>query len=236
LSLFFWQEYEIKNKILGKHAKATTIIEKATLIKPNESFCSINTSSLSEADPTHEYKEYRSRSKLYLSIFKEHINNPEHPIMTVTRHFIKTFSNYIQENVRLLANSKSNPDFNILCDNKVKEITKFLQKFIIKLQVCLRLMYCKTINYQCFIEERDEFINLITNFIFKDNKIFEGMYRLYEIGNEKQIADLRTKLVELKDIKPADLGINEKFALNEATRRFQNKLLKIHEEKNKKYH
>lgn len=235
MSLFFWQEFEIKTKTIGKHSKSTTIIDKATLIKPNESFCSINTSNMSENDPTHEYKEYRSRAKMYISIFKEHIFNTEHPINVIVRHFIRVFSEYLQENIKLLLNCRNNMDFCDLKENKTKEITKNLQKFIIKIQTCFRLMYCKTANYQCFIEERDEFINFITTFIFKDNRIFDNVYKLYEICLEDQISQLSTKLRNFKNISPLDLGIHEKFALNESTRRFQNKMIKIYEEKNKKY-
>ena len=43
-------------------------------------------------------------------------------------------------------------------------------------------MYSRTINYQYFIEEKDEVINLITNLIFKDGIIYAKLYELYEIS------------------------------------------------------
>ena len=233
LSLFFWQEFEIKTKTMGKNSKSTTILENETLIRVSDSFCSINTDSVAIDDPNQEYEQYRLRVKMYLTIFKEHIFNHDHPINAIARHFIKVFSEYIDETLKLLEANKSNIDLYDFRLIKSQEITKDLQKFIIKLQTCLRLMFCKTINYQCFIEERDEFINLITSFIFQEGRIFEKIYHLYEFSLEKEISQFKSKLEDLKNISPIDLGIHEKFSLNDSTISFQDKLSKKYEEKNK---
>jgi hypothetical protein len=86
-------------------------------------------------------------------------------------------------------------------------------------------MYSKTINYQCFIEEKDEFINLITNLIFRDGKIYDDIYELFKLCLADQIKVLENKFTELKSIKPEDLGIHEKFCLNHLTLNFQKELL-----------
>ena len=234
LSLFFWQEFEIKNKTWSKNSKATTIRENDSNIGLRDSFCSIKTDSVVIDDPNREYEEYKERVKLYLNIFKEHILNSDHPINIVANHFIKVFSDHIEETLNLLYDNKSNNDLYDFRLIKCQEITKDLQKIIIKLQTCLRLMYCKTINYQCFIEERDEFINLITSFIFKDERLNSNLYKLNEFSHEKEIYQLKSKLEDLKNITPLDLGIHEKFSLNEKTRTFQENLLKIYNDKLKK--
>ena len=198
MSLFFWQEFDIKNQSSRSHSKSTTIVEKETLIKRSASFCSVNTDTLSLADPTHEYKEYKNRVKLYISIFKEHIFKNEHPLNIIARHFIKVFSAYIEQQIKLMEFNKANVDFCNFGKRITEEITKSLQKFIINLQTALRLMYCKTINYQCFIEERDEFINLITSLIFKEGKIYDNLFKLYELSMYEQINLLTQKMTELK--------------------------------------
>jgi hypothetical protein len=199
----------------------------------NGSFVSINTDCLSLNDPTHEYKEYRNKVKAYINIFKDHVFDCDHPIHIVAKYFIKIFSNFLQSKIKELYALKNmnDPEFNksatIICDTCVKA----MQKFILKLQTALRLMYSKTINYQCFIEEKDEFINLITNLLFRDGKIYNDFFELFKICLYDQIKVLEVKFNELRKIKPQDLGIQEKFCLNTLTLSFQKKLLE--ESKNK---
>ena len=197
------------------------------------SFCSINTDNLSINDPAFEYKEFRSRVKVYVNIFREHLFDNDHPINMVSKFFVNIYSAYIQDNLKelyILKNSK-NPEFQkealIRCDM----IVKSLQKFIIKLQTALRLMYSKTINFQCFIEEKDEFINLVTNLIIKEGKLYEKLYELFEICLYDQIEVLHSKFNDMKSIKPEDLGIHEKFCLNENTIRYQKKLIEENQNK-----
>jgi hypothetical protein len=231
LSLFFWQEYEMRTKPkcldISKLRKTieTNDYEQnsqnySISDKLNGSFCSINTDTLSASDPTHEYKEFRNKVKAYMDIFKEHVFDADHPINIVARHFKIKFSAYLEEKIKelhSLRNSEDIPDFNKICNIKTNVVTKELQKFIIKLQTCLRLMYSRTINYQYFIEEKDEVINLITNLTFKDGIIYAKLYELYEISLFDEIKVFENKLNELKGIKPEDLGINRKFCLNDDT-------------------
>jgi hypothetical protein len=119
----------------------------------------------------------------------------------------------------------NNPEFMERSVILTDEIVKALQKFIIKLQTALRLMYAKTINYQCFIEEKDEFINLITNIIMKEGKLYEKLYELFEINLYSDKQALQEKINRMKNIKPEDLGISEKFCLNEITLKYQKYLV-----------
>jgi len=188
--------------------------------KLNGSFCSINTNTLSINDPTHEYKEFRNKVKAYMDIFKEHVFDSDHPINIVACLFKNKFSIYIAEKIKELysfRNSGDIPEFNKICNIKTNEIIKELQKFILKLQTCLRLMYSRTINYQYFIEEKDEVINLITNLIFKDGIIYSKLYELFELTLFDEIKVLENKLNQLKGVKPQDLGIDIKFCLNDDT-------------------
>ncbi len=238
LSLFFWQEYEMRTKPkcldISKFTKSleTNDLEydshnNSISDKLNGSFCSIKTDNLSANDPTHEYKEFRNKVKAYMEIFKEHVFDADHPINIIARIFKIKFSEYLGDKIKelhSLRNTEDIPDFNKICNMKTNLVTKELQKFIVKLQTCLRLMYSRTINYQYFIEEKDEVINLITNLIFKDGIIYSKLYELYEISLFDEIKVFENKLNELKGIKPQDLGITQKFCLNDDTLILQKKM------------
>ncbi len=207
--------------------------------KLNGSFVSINTDSLSVNDPTHEYKEYRNKVKCYIAIFKDHVFNKDHPINKVAKYFIRIFSEFIIEKIKelyILRNS-NDPSFAEVAGTISDLITKSIQKFILKLQTSLRLMYSKTINYQCFIEEKDEFINLVTNLIFRDGNLYEHIYELFQLSLFDQIKTLENKLTELKGVKPQDLGTHVKFCLNKATLEYQKKVFEESsvKSKNKKH-
>lgn len=220
------QDYDIENNNLSISDKL------------NGSFCSINTDTLSLTDPTHEYKEFRNKVKAYMEIFKEHVFDPDHPINLVANYFKIRFSSYLSERIKELYSLKNEdlPEFNKICNMKTNIVTKELQKFIIKLQTCLRLMYSRTINYQYFIEEKDEVINLITNLMFKDGVIYSKLYELYEISLYDEIKVFESKLNQFKGLKPEDLGINKKFCLNSETLLLQKNMVqdKINKSNKKK--
>ncbi len=245
LSLFFWQEFEMrtKPKCLNDNLKnnISQSIESGSTDnhmnvitdRLNGSFVSINTDCLSFSDPTHEYKEYRNKVKAYINIFKEHVFDLDHPIHMVAKLFIKIFSIFLQGKIKELYSLKNlnDPEFNKTASITLKEATKAMQKFILKLQTALRLMYSKTINYQCFIEEKDEFINLVTNLLFRDGKIYNDFYELFKICLYDQVKVLEGKFTELKKLKPEELGIHDKFCLNCLTLNFQKKLLEVNRNK-----
>ena len=233
LSLFFIQELELNNQtkkfgtLLNSPRKDSNrdinIVENM-----NASFCSINTDTLSVNDPTHEYKEYRKKVRSYMMIFKEHIINPNHPINLISLKFIEVFKVFIEEKMEEI---KISPDDNVKSKKISDEVTAFLQKFILKLQTAIRLMYCKTINYQYFTEERDEFINLVTNFIFNNTSLYQKLSKLYKMCMSQNIKVFKRKLESMKKINAQDLGIDQKFCLNEFTVQLQKKLLEIENEK-----
>jgi len=231
LSLFFWQEYEIRYKpeCFNLSRVKDSIIENPNLINDrlSGSFCSVNTSILSKNDPAHEYKEFRIRVKTYINIFKDHIFDPDHPINKVAKIFIRTFGNNIDDTLQELKKMRKSvsESFRNITEHRINQIIKQLQKFILKLQTCLRLMYSKTISYSCFIEEKDEFINLITNLIFRDEQFYEKIERAYKFLLTEKLSLLEKNFKLLKDINPEDLSLKEKFCLNELTRNYQQRLL-----------
>jgi hypothetical protein len=232
LSLFFWQEYELRTKpqcLVPQSSKQKDENEIIAMVsdKLSGSFVSINSANLSINDPTFEYREYRHRVSIYMKIFKEHVFDKDHPFNIIARNFAKVFSSYIQTQIReiyMLKNS-SNKDANKEIEYICEDILDRLRKFIIKLQTALRLMYVKTLNYNCFIEEKDEFINLVTSLVINEPKVHDKLYELFEVVLHDQIKLLEARFGDFKNIKPQDLGIHEKFCLNDKTLAFQKRLL-----------
>ncbi len=245
LSLFFWQEFEIRNKpdCLGKRGSTLENTTSYEILEENHnnlindrlsgSFYSVNTSSLSKNDPTHEYKEFRNLVKSYMQIFKEHVFDPDHPINKIVKVFIKAFTNHINEEMKELLSIKGNMSESLknITDHRVNLIIKQLQSFILKLQTCLRLMYSKTLSYSCFVEEKDEFINLITNLIFRDEKLYSRVIQVYKVLLQEKLYLLECNFNNLKDIQPEDLSLNEKYCLNETTKKYQQKIMEEYKSK-----
>jgi len=232
LSLFFWQEYEIKIKPdCLKSDNFNGIINQSEMNiisdRLSGSFYSVNTSSLSKNDPTFEYNEFRLMVKRYISIFKEHIFDLDHPINKISKAFIKYYSMYVDEELKEIQGVRKSitKSFRAIVEHRINNIIKHLQGFIIKLKVALRLMYARTINYSCFVEENDEFVNLITNLIFREDLLYKKISEAYGVLLSDKINQLEINFENLQDIKPEDLNLNEKFCLNETTKKYQRKIL-----------
>ena len=96
---------------------------------------------------------------------------------------------------------------------------------MIKLQVCLKLFYSRTINYSFFNEEKDELINLTTTLVFRTGHIYEVMFSLYSYSLSQEITEMSIKYQKLRLIKPEDLGILPQFCLNGETLNMQEEIL-----------
>jgi hypothetical protein len=195
--------------------------------KLNNSFCSVNTDILSSNDPIHEYKDNRKNLLSYIHIFKEHVLDPDHPINVCSKYFILVFCDYLNlkiQEIRYLKNM-DNEDSHKICNLITENLIKDIQKFIIKLQTSLRLMYSQTISYSSFMEEKDEMINLIVNLIFREDSLYDLLYNLFEISISQEVEIFKHKISEMKKIKPQDLGIPNKFCLNEVTVKYQKQLV-----------
>jgi hypothetical protein len=178
------------------------------------------------SDPAYEYKEFRYNVKSYMNIFREHITNIEHPINMIVKRFVKIITVVIKDELDYLYKIKDTNPEQYKQDIKIKteKIIKLLQKMVIMLQTALRLMYARTISYNCFIEEKDEFINLVNNLLLRNEGLYNKLYELFELFLADDIKILKNRFERLCDIRPEELGIHEKFCLNEATVNFQRKM------------
>ena len=231
LSLFFFEEFSIKTKpncikdIYKSQTRDTKLSFSELSITKNlgGSFVSIDTENLSLNDPAIDYKNKRTKVKQYIKIFKEHISKEDHPIHIIVKKFCKVFSNYINDKIKKVRNDVDY--LNNMISNITDDITNQLQTFIIKLQVTLKLMYCKTLDFSFFKNEKDELINIITSLVFRLGNLYQVIYELYSLNLNQSLKNLEEKLNYLNDIKPEDLGIDKALCLNNITLNYQLQLI-----------
>lgn len=190
------------------------------------SFFSNLSQSLLSNDPAIGYKNVRNRIKKLVKIFKDHLLNKDHPITITLEIYEKQLSYVIGVKLNELKDmkAKKDPDFENTCQLLSEELVSHIQKFIIKAQTALKLYYSKAVNLECFTEEKDELINLVTSQFFLTGKIYNKIYELFSLQINKQILFLDKKLQFVKDVSPKDVGIPDKFSLDERTIEFQQSL------------
>ena len=179
-----------------------------------------------ENEVEKKYKEFRNKVKKYIYIFKEHIVYKDHPINKVIQIFEKVWVKYAEKKIEFLSNFDDTENNNYNINSMVDDLTHELQNFVLKMQNCLKLFYCKTIDFSCFSNEKDELINLLTTLVFRTGNIYETIFKLQKIRLKEDNDDMNTKYLQLKNITPQQLGIEKQFCLNEETLDMQEEILK----------
>ena len=252
-NLFFYQEFDIITKIKinnsdnikknlnplslksdiqeeiygGEMYGTNTMLEKAkNLIKSNlmGSFASLksdSTNSLLMKDPNYEYQINKTKIKEYIEIFKDHISRKEHPINLIIYNFVKEFLPFLNEVIEFYNNN--NLQNEKACKDKALDIITQLQEFMVIIQVTIKLFYSRCISYKYFKDEKDEFLNLVSYIIFNDEKIYKQFFELLQYMNTNKITILENKFNDFGDLNPEDIGVKDKFCLNEITKKFMEK-------------
>ena len=213
----------MNNSNLGMMRALGGSIGPNAIIEETENDVNLNIND--ETDTDSKYKNYRNKVKKYIEIFRQHIVYKDHPINKVIQIFEICWVKYIEKHLLTIKNNNGSDEekanINLLIDN----LTRELQNFIIKVQVCLKLFYCRAINYTCFANEKDELMNLITTLFFKTGKIYDITFGLLKIKLQDEVDDMINKYRELNNITPQQLGINKQFCLNEVTLDYQANIL-----------
>ena len=234
LSQFFYEEYgllSIPDCIFKKSKREKKISVDTSMLNVTQnlggSFGDSFNQFDNESDAGYKYKEQRNKVKGYIKNFKEHILNDDHPINIVAQLFEKVWVSFAQKQLNNMKNNYGEPNENNKkkLDEEINELTYQFQKFMIKLQVCLKLFYSRTINYSFFTEEKDELINLTTTLVFRTGNIYDTMFSIYAYGLTQEISEMSNKYQKLKLIKPEDLGISPQFCLNCETLDLQEQIL-----------
>ena len=226
LSEFFLEEFELENipKCLffkKKSSKSEKINFDTTSLNVTQnlggSFMN-NQNNFEDKDISNlKYKHFRDKVKGYINKFKQHIFNKDHPINRVTQIFVEIWVKYakvkinnIRESYKDLDDKKNIEEINFF----VNELTQELQRFVVHLQISLKLFYSRTINYSYFNEEKDELINLITTLLFRSGEIYNTVFELYKLSLTQEIQKMAQNFQKLKRVAPEELGINRQYCLN----------------------
>ena len=175
------------------------------------------------------YKNTRNQIKKILKIIKQHLSNFDHPITMTIKIFEEEISNFISQKIEEI---KSKQNYKIVIKNFNIEIVKIIKNFILNCQTAIKLFYYECVNLKCFIEEKDEMINLTTSVLFKIGNLYKNICKLFSIEIEDEIIDLRIRLKYLNKNENNEISIPCKFALDETTDELKQDLIKKYEEKN----
>ena len=238
LSEFFLEEFELENfpKCLYLDKKLSVINEKidfdsSTLnVTQNLGGSFMNSpNNLEDKDIANlKYKHFRDKVKGYINKFKQHIFKKDHPINRVTQIFVELWVKYanvkissVKKKYTNLENKKNMEEINIF----VNDITLELQRFIVHIQISLKLFYSRTINYSYFNEEKDELINLITSLLFRSGEIYNTIFELYKFSLTLEIKKMEQNFLKMKKVTPEELGINKQYCLNLESLNLQEEIL-----------
>ena len=117
-------------------------------------------------DEKNQNKYYSYQVRKHIDLIRRQLDNPKHPIYIIIKKFSETYGTYINN---CYYKVKNNKDIN----KKTKDsVIKDIQDFIDIIAIALKLFYMKSINYDYFEHEKDEFINLICHILFNNLNTF----------------------------------------------------------------
>ena len=180
-----------------------------------------------EQNSSNEQKKRRKKVINLIKLIKSQIEEKNHPINIVISIFEKHISSLI-ENLSKVYEGQPKTDIEKLNST----IFTNIQKFAVKIHTAVKLFYSRVINLECFSEEKDELINVIMTIIFNTGSIYNKIFHLLTMQYNEDINDFRNKLSLFKDLKPKDIQIEDKFCLDENTKKLIDELKNKNGEKN----
>jgi hypothetical protein len=165
----------------------------------------------------NEINSYKIRE--HITLIRSQLDNDNHPISKIIKKFSESYISILKKRYESAKESKNTTQI-----NEIKgEIIKDIQSFVEIISVGLKLFYSKTINYESFISERDEFINLICFFLFKDDNFYINLFKFFELSNEEKRNNFRVKKLDLGALSPEDFDVSPQFCLNNITKNIKEK-------------
>ena len=165
----------------------------------------------------NEINSYKIRE--HITLIRSQLDKDDHPISKIIKKFSEVYIEILNKRYESVRESKNSSKI-----NEIKgEIIKDIQSFVEIISVGLKLFYSRTINYESFISEKDEFINLICFFLFKDNNFYINLFRFFELSNEEKKNNFKIKKIDLGELAPEDFDVPPQFCLNKITKELKEK-------------
>ena len=167
----------------------------------------------------NEINSYKIRE--HITLIRSQLDKDDHPISKIIKKFCEVYITVLKKRYESARESKNATQI-----NEIKgEIIKDIQSFVQIISVGLKLFYLKTINYESFVSERDEFINLICFFLFKDDNFYINLFKFFELSNEEKRNNFKLKKLDLGELAPEDFDVSPQFCLNNITKELKEKKL-----------
>jgi len=166
-------------------------------------------------DEKNQNKYYSYQVRKHIDLIRRQLDNPKHPIYIIIKKFSEIYFNYLN---KCYDKVKNNEDIN----KKTKDsVIKDIQDFIDIIAIALKLFYMKSINYDYFEHEKDEFINLVCQILFNQKNFEKELFKFFELSNKEKQSQFKQKKKVLGVITPKDVGISIKFRLDKETENFK---------------
>ena len=166
-------------------------------------------------DEKNQNKYFSYQVRKHIDLIRRQLDNPKHPIYIIIKKFSEIYFNYLN---KCYDKVKNNEDIN----KKTKDsVIKDIQDFIDIIAIALKLFYMKSINYDYFEHEKDEFINLVCQILFNQKNFEKELFKFFELSNKEKQSQFKQKKKVLGDITPKDVGISIKFRLDKETENFK---------------
>lgn len=236
LDSFFLQKFEIRtkpkclnhsqpiplNKILVLD-DAENFGEKNMKAKSSKTLHDLTSSQYLSQLSKNEYEKNKLKLKEYISIFKKHLKNKDHPISICIKLFIEIFSQEIQSYTDEIEENK-NLEEKIKRAKTVSEaICQQLVFYLFKLQKCFGYMYSSIFDFKYFQDEKEEFTILFSSEFFSYKKLYDLVLNLLTLEKEQEIYTFCKHILILNEsgIKPRHFKVDKKFCLDGDTIKFQ---------------
>ena len=165
-----------------------------------------------------------------VKLIKSQIEKEDHPINIIISIFEKQISSLIDNLLESYYNEEEKEEFLKNIENLNNTITNNIQKFASKIYIATKLFYSRVIHLDCFIEEKDELINIIMGIIFNKGSLENKIKLLFSLQYKGEISIFSNNLKCIRNLKPKDIQIDDKFCLDENTDKLINKLRKEYNE------
>ena len=166
-------------------------------------------------DEKNQNKYFSYQVRKHIDLIRRQLDNPKHPIYLIIKKFSEIYFDYLN---KCYDKVKNNEDIN----KKTKDsVIKDIQDFIDIIAIALKLFYMKSINYDYFEHEKDEFINLVCQILFNQKNFEKELFKFFELSNKEKQSQFKQKKKVLGDITPKDVGISIKFRLDKETENFK---------------
>ena len=215
-----YQKKKIEEKMYLNISPSDTIIQ-------NE--LNIDIDNLADEKVLNKFNSYKIREHINLIRKQLESINHHHPINAIIKKFAEFYSDILIKEF----NSLQNADIRKIEKSKEKLVNE-IKNFIEIISVALKLFYSKTVNYEFFVSERDEFLNLICYILFNEKKFYNSLFNLFNLSNNIKTENFQKKKKEFKEVTPKDAGISVQFRLDDETKKLKNNNECIPEKANKK--